>query len=135
MWVYVESGLEKGRAAEVGADEPVTIGSGAGCTIALADSDVAPLHASFRCGPSGPEGVGDTCELVPLTDEQPTLVDGQPITGPTPVKPGQKVTIGDVELAVHEKAPADEDADLAEREEFAEALGSDGPQADDQLTP
>ena len=129
MWVYVEGGLEKGRAAEVTPDEPVTIGSGAGCTISLADPDVAPLHASFRCGE------GDACELVPLTDEQPTLVEGNPVTEPTAVRPGQDVTIGDVRLTLRDKAPADEDPDLAEREEFAQALGSDGPQADDQLTP
>ena len=56
MWVYVEGGLEKGRAAEVTEDHAVTVGSGAGCTIALADADVAPLHASFRLGDAGHEG-------------------------------------------------------------------------------
>jgi S1-C subfamily serine protease len=135
MWVYVEGGLEKGRAAEVTADEAVTVGSGAGCTIALADPDVAPLHASFRCAPGGPEAPGDVCELVPLTDEQPTLVDGNPITEPTPVRAGQQIVIGDVPVSLRDRAPADEDADLAERDEFAQALGSDGPHADDQLTP
>jgi S1-C subfamily serine protease len=135
MWVYVEGGLEKGRAAEVTEDAAVTIGSGGGCTIALADPEVAPLHASFRCAPGGPESQGAACELVPLTDEQPTLVDGDPITEPTPVKPGQSITIGDVPVSLREKAPTDEDADLADRDEFAQALGSDGPQADDQLIP
>jgi S1-C subfamily serine protease len=132
MWIHVESGLEKGRAAEVTADEPVTVGSGSGCTIALADTDVAPLHASFRCGQSGPEGV-TVCELVPLDDTHPTLVDGAPITEPTTVKPGQRITIGDVELKIDQNAPVDEDADLSD--ELAEALGSDGAHADDQLTP
>jgi S1-C subfamily serine protease len=129
MWVYVEGGLEKGRAAEVAPDQAVTIGSGDGCTISLADPEVAPLHASFRCAE------GDVCELVPLTDEQPTLVDGNRISEPTTVTPGQTITIGDVEVSLREKAPADEDADLADRDEFAEALGADGPHADDQLTP
>ena len=129
MWVYVEGGLEKGRAAEVTGDEAVTIGSGGGCTIALADPDVAPLHASFRCGE------GDTCELVPLTDEQPTLVDGERITEATAVTPGQEIVIGDVRVSLRETAPADDEPDLAEREEFAQALGSDSPRADDQLVP
>jgi S1-C subfamily serine protease len=135
MWVYVEGGLEKGRAAEVTEDAAVTVGSGAGCTIALTDPDVAPLHASFRCEPSGPEAQGASCELVPMTQDHPTLVDGQPITEPTRVRAGQQIVIGDVPVSLREQAPADEDADLAEREEFAEALGSDGPHADDQLTP
>ena len=133
MWVYVEGGLEKGRAAEVTPDHAVTIGSGAGCTIALADADVAPLHASVRCGKSGPEGVTDTCELVPLTEDQPTLVDGERITGPTTVKAGQSITIGDVAVSLRERAPADDEPDLSD--DFAQALGSDGPQADDQLIP
>ena len=59
MWVIVEGGLEKGRAAEVTSDEAVTVGSGAGCTIAVADAGVAALHASFRL-------VGESVELVPL---------------------------------------------------------------------
>ncbi len=133
MWVIVEGGLEKGRAAEVTPEAAVTVGSGAGCTIALSDPDVAPLHASFRCTPAGPESPGATCELVPLTDEQPTLVDGDPITGPTPVNPGQRITIGDVEVTLRREAPADDDPDIDEG--LAEALGSDGPDADDQLTP
>jgi S1-C subfamily serine protease len=135
MWVYVEGGLEKGRAAEVTAEHAVTLGSGAGCTIALADPDVAPLHASFRRAESGPESPSEAVELVPLTDEHPTLVDGERITEPTAVKPGRRITIGDVEVTLREKAPADEDPDLADRDEFAQALGSDGPQADDQLIP
>ena len=133
MWVYVEGGLEKGRAAEVTREAAVTVGSGAGCTIALADADVAPLHASFRfAAERGPESVA-AVELVPLTDEQPTLVDGNAITGPTPVRAGQSIVIGDVPISLREKAPADEDPDLDD--ELAEALGSDGEQADDQLTP
>jgi S1-C subfamily serine protease len=132
MWVYVRGGLEKGRAAEVTPGGTVTVGSGSGCTIALADADVAPLHASFRRAPAGQEGA-DTCELIPLTDEQPTLVDGRRITGPTTVTPGQSVVIGDVPISLRERAPADEDADLSD--DLAEALGSDGPHADDQLIP
>ncbi|HEV2814724.1 MAG TPA: trypsin-like peptidase domain-containing protein [Solirubrobacteraceae bacterium] len=133
MWVYVEGGLEKGRAAEVTEDHAVTVGSGAGCTIALADADVAPLHASFRLGDAGHEAEEQKLWLVPL--EQPVALDGTPITEPTAVKAGQRVTIGDVELTLRDKAPAGEDADLTDRDEFSQALGSDGDEADDQLTP
>ncbi|HEX8123295.1 MAG TPA: trypsin-like peptidase domain-containing protein [Solirubrobacteraceae bacterium] len=131
MWVYVEGGLEKGRAAEVTADHPVTVGSGDGCTIALADPDVAPLHASFRHAERGPESAGETIEVVPL--EQPVSVDGTPITEATAVRAGQKIVVGDVELSVRDRAPADDDPDIDPG--LADALGSDGDHADDQLTP
>ncbi|HEX2085526.1 MAG TPA: trypsin-like peptidase domain-containing protein [Solirubrobacteraceae bacterium] len=126
MWVYVEGGLEKGRAAEIG-EQGVTIGSGGGCTIALADAEVAPLHAAFRRAED--QGI----ELVPLTDDQPTLVDGNRISEPTKVAAGQSITIGDVEVSLRDTAPPDDAADLSE--DLAEALGSDGPHSDDQLTP
>jgi S1-C subfamily serine protease len=119
------SGLERGRAVEVG-DEAVTIGSGAGCSLVLTDPDVAPLHASLRCGDDG-------CELVPLEDDLPTTVDGTRIDGPTPVAEGAKIVVGDVELALRANAPADPDRPIDE--DLAEAIGSDGPHADDHVTP
>src|SRR5438128_1625062 len=42
VWLHVTTGLEHGRAVEVG-DEAVTLGSGAGCTLVLTDPAVAPL--------------------------------------------------------------------------------------------
>lgn len=59
MWVVVRSGLESGKAVEIG-DEPVTIGTGAGCAIALSDPDVAPLAASLR------RADGGEVELLPI---------------------------------------------------------------------
>jgi S1-C subfamily serine protease len=131
MWVYVEGGLEKGRAAEVTADQAVTVGSGAGCTLALADSDLAPLHASFRMGEAGPEATAATIWLVPL--EQPITVDGSAISDPTAVKAGQTVVVGDVELSLRDRAPAEDAAEIDP--ELAEALGSDGDRVDDEITP
>ena len=125
MWVHVATGLERGRAAEVD-DNGVTIGTGAGCIISLSDPDVAPLHASVR------QANGDV-EIVPLAADHATLVDGEPITEPTVLKAGQLITLGDVELVVRDTAPADEDPEMDE--DLAAAIGSDGPHADDQLTP
>jgi S1-C subfamily serine protease len=125
MWVHVATGLERGRAAEVD-QNGVTIGTGAGCVIALSDPDVAPLHASVR------RSNGDV-EVVPLADDHVTLLDGEPITAATVVKPGQLLTVGDVELVVRETAPAEEAPEMDEG--LAAAIGSDGPHADDQLTP
>ena len=126
MWVYVEGGLEKGRAAEIPDEGGLTVGSGDGCEITLTDADVAPLHASFR-------KTGGQVVLVPLTDDRPTTIDGERIEGPRTVKEGQRVVIGDVELSLKAEAPAEPDPGVDE--ELAEALGSDGPHADDQLTP
>jgi S1-C subfamily serine protease len=125
VWLHVTSGLERGRAVEVG-DEAVTIGSGPGCALVLLDPDVAPLHASVRCKSDG------SCELVPLTEDL-TTVGGKAVEGTTPLTEGARLTIGDVALELRATAPDDPDAPLDE--DLAEALGSDGPHADDELTP
>jgi len=131
MWIVVEGGLEKGRAAEVTPEQAVTVGSGAGCTLALADTDVAPLHASFRMGEVGPEAAAAKVWLVPI--EQPVTLDGAAITEPTAVNAGQAVVVGDVPLSIQEKAPAEPDQEIDE--DLAQALGSDGDHVDEQLTP
>ena len=125
MWVVVESGLERGRAVECG-EEGVTIGSGAGCAITLSDPDVAPLHASIRCTAEG-------VELIPLDLHGKLTVDGEQVTGSVPLSAGARVTIADVELTLREQAPADPAPEIDP--ELAAALGSDGPRADDELTP
>ena len=127
MWVRVASGLDRGRSAEVD-EHGLTLGSGAGCTLAITDPDVAPLHASLRLAADG-SGV----ELVPIDDFGATLVDGQRIAEPTPVREGQRLTLGDVHLELLARAPVDPDPVLDE--DLAAALGSDGPNADDELTP
>ena len=52
MWIEVVSGLDRGRAVEVGG-EPVTIGSGTGCALVVRGAGVEPLHASARALPDG----------------------------------------------------------------------------------
>ena len=119
------SGLDRGRAVEVG-DEAVTIGTGAGCALVLTDPDVAPLHASVRCASDG-----GGCEIVPLADDRVTSVAGTRIHAATPLPEGTGFVVGDVELEARAQGPADPDAPLDE--DLAEALGSDGPHADDDL--
>jgi 2-alkenal reductase len=125
MWVVVGNGLEKGRAAECTQDG-VTIGSGAGCAITLSDPDVAPLHASIRCS-------GEAIELVPLDLYGTLTVDGEPVTGTVTLSPASRVCVADVALTLRENAPADPDPEIDS--DLAAALGSDGPHADDELTP
>jgi S1-C subfamily serine protease len=124
MWVRVQSGLDRGRAAELGG-EAVTIGSGPGCTVAISDPDVQPLHGSIRRTEEG------TLELIP--HEQPTLLDGQPVEVAQPVQAGQRIVVGDVELELTDERPADLDADL--EPVVADAIGRDGPEADAGLGP
>ena len=95
----------------------MTIGSGAGCTISLSDPDVAPLAASLRATESG------AVEFLPIEPEG----DSRTVTA------GETLTIADAELELLDTPPADTDPELDE--ELAEALGSDGPHADDELTP
>jgi S1-C subfamily serine protease len=125
VWIVVETGLEKGHAAECGEDG-VTIGSGAGCALTLSDPDVAPLHASVRCA-------GGVAELVRLDLHGKLTVDGEPVTGTVELEPGARVGVADVELSLRERAPSDPDPELDP--DLAAALGSDGPHADDELTP
>jgi S1-C subfamily serine protease len=126
VWVVVANGLERGRAAEVG-EEAVTVGSGPGCTIALSDPDVAPLHLSLR-----PAGDADGVELVPIA-EQPVLLDGREVTGTSRVQSGSRLSVAGAELELRDRAPADPDPEVPTA--LAEAIGSDGPRADDELLP
>ena len=116
MWVIVRSGLEKGRAVEIDADG-VTIGSGAGCVIALSDPDIAPLAASLRLGDEG------DVELIPI----------EPAGEARVVTAGETLNVGDAELELLAEQPAETDPSLDEQ--LAAALGSDGPHADEDLPP
>src|SRR4051812_42150255 len=124
MWIEVVSGLDAGRAVEIGA-EPVTVGTGPGCTLVLSDPDVAPLHASLRRGADG------AVELHRLDDARAPTVDGEEVSEPRTVGAGQAIVVGDVELALREQAPSDPDRELDPA--LAAAIGSDGPHADEEL--
>ena len=115
MWVVVRSGLERGQAVEIG-EEPVTIGTGAGCTIALSDPDIAPLAASLR-------RTDDGVEFLPI----------EPAGEARAVTAGETLTVADAELELLAERPSETDPTLDAQ--LAEALGSDGPHADDDLTP
>ncbi len=125
MWIQVATGLERGRAAELPAGGTLTIGSGPGCAISVSDPDVAALHATLR----RPADAGAPAELI--AHAHPVLVDGDPVAHATTVRPGQLVTVGDVELVVRTAAPADPEPGLDPG--LATALGSDGAHADDDL--
>lgn len=66
------------------------IGRRADCDLVLGDGSVSRLHALVRQGPDGPE-------LVPL-GRGSTLRDGEPLQDPTPLKPGDRLVLGNTEL-------------------------------------
>jgi len=123
MWVAVASGLDQGRAAELG-DEPVTLGSGPGCALPVHGPGVAPLHASLR---RLPDGRAELRDLSAASGE--TRVDGVALTGARVLEGHEEVVLGEGtvlrlspdEPAVHDRPPDPE---------LALALGSDGPAAE-----
>jgi len=76
--------------AEVG---PVVIGRGAGAHLRLDDASVSRVHARLDWDPA--------LGLHVLTDQHSangTMVDGQPVTQPTPLYDGARLRIGQTEL-------------------------------------
>jgi FHA domain len=72
-----------------GLDGETTIGRGAGCGVAIDDAHVSKLHA--RVYPH--EG---TWLVEDLGSTNGTSVDGAPISGPTPLAPGGRISIGEI---------------------------------------
>lgn len=68
-----------------------TIGRGAGCAVALDDSHVSKLHA--RVFPH--EG---SWLVEDLGSTNGTVLDGEPISGPTPIAVGGRISIGEIVL-------------------------------------
>jgi hypothetical protein len=68
-----------------------TIGRGAGCGVSIDDAHVSKLHA--RLSPDGGEWM-----LEDLGSTNGTVLDGDPISRPTPIRRGSRITIGDVVL-------------------------------------
>jgi hypothetical protein len=69
-------------------DGTFSIGSGEGCKITLASSDVAEHHADLVVE-------GDSVSLEVLSAEHPVLLGGKAIDGRAPVKSGQLFSIGE----------------------------------------
>lgn len=68
-----------------------TIGRGAGCGVAIDDAHVSKLHA--RLTPVDGEWV-----LEDLGSTNGTELDGERVTGPTAIRPGGRITIGEIVL-------------------------------------
>jgi S1-C subfamily serine protease len=122
MWIQVATGLERGRAAQLDGD-PVTIGSGPGCTLAVSGPHVAPLHATLRRTEDG--------EVELIAHAEPVLLDGFAVPHRSSVHAGQLLTVGGVEVVLRAQAPSDPEPTLDPA--LATAIGSDGEHADDDI--
>jgi putative peptide zinc metalloprotease protein len=77
---------------------PLTIGRGEEATVRIGDQTVSRLHVKIGLGPDGPliEDAGSRFG---------TLVSGTLITGPTPLRAGAQIRLGDVVIAVEDAVP------------------------------
>lgn len=79
---------------------PLTIGSREDCRVYLADARVAPQHALLT-----PQS-GDAWTLEPADPAHVVLLNGEEVTGPTPVRNGDHIGIAHYELlAVFDEEP------------------------------
>jgi pSer/pThr/pTyr-binding forkhead associated (FHA) protein len=76
----------------------LTIGRGEEASVRIADQTVSRIHARISPGPSGPL-------LEDSGSRFGTLLDGAPVSGPTPLRAGSEIRLGDVTLLVDSDAP------------------------------
>lgn len=74
---------------------PLTIGRGEEATVRIGDQTVSRLHARIALGPEGPliEDAGSRFG---------TLLSGAALTGPTPLRAGAQIRLGDVVIGVED---------------------------------
>lgn len=70
-----------------------TIGSAANCEIVINHDSIMAQHAELLV-------VDDQLSVLPLGEEQPVLVDGQPINGRTRLRHGSDIQLGELQLTV-----------------------------------
>jgi pSer/pThr/pTyr-binding forkhead associated (FHA) protein len=87
--VVVAPGSLAGRSFTL--DGETTIGRGAGCGVSIDDAHVSKLHA--RISPAAGGWV-----LEDLGSTNGTVLDGEPVDRPTPIRPGGRITIGELVL-------------------------------------
>jgi hypothetical protein len=91
--VVVEKGPAELRGVRVPLDTAVVVGRSAEADITIADTFVSSRHARITPGAGGPV-------LEDLKSTNGTLLDGKPVTRPSTLKKGDRVTLGDVVLKV-----------------------------------
>jgi S-DNA-T family DNA segregation ATPase FtsK/SpoIIIE len=100
--VAVSGGRWAGRRVALAADGAVTVGRDASCALAVPDPEVSRTHARIRSTVDGPT----------VTDEgstNATRLGAWRIDGPTPVRPGATLGMGETVLTVRPPVAADAD--------------------------
>src|SRR3954451_737929 len=92
--LQIQSGPQQGQSVEV-AGERFLMGRGADGQLTLQDSEPSRRHATLRPQPDG------SAVLEDLGSTNGTFVNGQRISGPVTLSGGEKVRIGDTEMAFH----------------------------------
>lgn len=88
----VEPAGSKGQSFEVG--DEMTVGRAAGCGVALSDTTVSQLHARIYRGSDGRMWVED------LGSTNGTFVNRQKVSGPAPLRRGDRLQVGSTVLEV-----------------------------------
>ena len=78
---------------------PMTVGRGEEASVRIANRTVSRMHAKISVGPEGPL-IEDAGSL------SGTLLSGERLTGPAPLRPGAQVRLGEVAIRVESVAPA-----------------------------
>src|SRR5215208_87354 len=106
MWLEVLSGEDAGRIVAVPPGQPFVLGRVHGADLVIRDSRASRLHAELEIGEDG-------LRLTDLESANGTQVDGER-TGAAVLRGGERIRIGDVEIAVLAQEPAVTGAPVAE---------------------
>ena len=106
MWLEVLSGEDAGRVVEVPEGRAFVVGRVQGADLVVRDARASRMHAELTVD-------GETIALHDLDSANGTLVDGERVTEAT-LRDGQRITIGDVAIAVLAREPAVTGAPIAE---------------------
>jgi putative serine protease PepD len=106
MWLEVLSGEDAGRIVAVPPGQPFVLGRVQGADLVIRDARASRLHAELEIREDG-------LRLTDLESANGTLVDGERI-GAAVLRGGERIRIGDVEIAVLAEEPAVTGAPVAE---------------------
>ena len=106
MWLEVLSGEDAGRVVEIPEGRPFVLGRVQGADLVIRDARASRRHAELTA-------TADAVELHDLDSANGTLVDGERV-GTATLRDGQRITIGDVRIAVLAREPAATGAPIAE---------------------
>lgn len=79
---------------EFTAEDPIMVGSGASASVRIDDEDASSLHCMIK-------PTDDGMVVLDLGSDEGTEVNGREITGETPLRDGDQITVGKARITVH----------------------------------